>query len=188
MSPPTCTHPLPAPTRSESFYSGPHEAFLLPPSLTRGAGETRKTKSKREILRARERQMIREEDGRAPAAGKAMMLCKWAEGSFLIFTRSVNESLVRPSARARGLDLSSRVRCKRESARHNALARWWMRNRYRVITVSNAPIMHILLSVRSSYTWGEEACESCLAGVQRRRRNLITYNEYIHYVVISFIH
>lgn len=38
-----------------------------------------------------------------------------------------------------------------------------------------------------SYTWAEEACESCFADAQRRR-NLITYNEYIHYVVIPFIH
>lgn len=67
--------------------------------------------------------MIREEDGRAPAAGKAVMLCKWAEGSFLIFTRPANESLVRPSARARGLDLSSRVRFERESAGRSAAQR-----------------------------------------------------------------
>lgn len=56
-----------------------------------------------------------------------------------------------------GLDLSSpallasasRRGAAQRSAALRCVARWWMRNRYRVISVSDAPIMHILLSARS---------------------------------------
>jgi len=73
--------------------------------------------------------MIREEAVR-PLREKAVMLCKWAEGSFLIFTRSVNESLVRPSARARrarfivSRSLQARVGSMRRGAAHWLNGEW----------------------------------------------------------------